>query len=286
MPALWVLGPEVLIAVFGALAFCLLAVYIGRALGYDQGGALGWILSQAGWIRVPLTRIQQRIVHYMAQAAAEPQKQVGAALHDSARLVDATAQELQTHAQILALIAQAIPDAATRADLQAAAGRLEKRVGNAEAQARGIGADVLPRIQAVEKGIGADVLPQIRALDKEVAGIEGKTIPALRGQVRAHDRAIGNLWEWIKGHTLLAASTAFAGAVAFALARVGAGWTRCNNWNRVGRQVCGMDSGLLESLLADALLVVGTLSLVEFAEEMVGVTEVAVRPIQTFWRAT
>lgn len=286
MPALWVLGPEVLIAVFGALAFCLLAVYIGRALGYDQGGFVGWFLDTAGWVRKPLTAIQQRIVHYMAQAAAEPQKQVGAALHDSARLVDATAQELQTHAQLLALLAQAIPDAATRADLQAAAGRLEKRVGNAEAQARGIGADVLPRIAAVEKGIGADVLPQIRALDKEVAGIEGKTIPALRGRVRAGERSISNLWDWVRSHTLLAASTAFAGAVAFALARVGAGWTRCNNWNRVGRQVCGMDSGLLESLLADALLVVGTLSLVEFAEAMVEVEGAVVDGVRAFWRAT
>ncbi len=45
------------------------------------------------------------------------------------------------------------------------------------------------------------------------------------------------------------------------------------------RRVADAALASLESLLADAALLSGTLSLVEFAREMVGVTETAVRPI-------
>jgi hypothetical protein len=71
-----------------------------------------------------------------------------------------------------------------------------------------------------------------------------------------------------------------------ALGRLGLGWARCSNVGKVGRRVCGMDASLLESVLADSLLILGTLSLVTFAEEMQDVTEVIARPIQTFWRAS
>jgi hypothetical protein len=47
-----------------------------------------------------------------------------------------------------------------------------------------------------------------------------------------------------------------------------------------------MNPSLLDALLVDTLLIAGTLSLEEFAREMVGVTSTAVRPITTFWRAS
>lgn len=71
-------------------------------------------------------------------------------------------------------------------------------------------------------------------------------------------------------------SLAGAGAVVLvtaALARAGLGWVRCRNVGRVARRVCGMDYDLLESLLADTLLVVGTVSLVALAEELLAVED-------------
>ena len=74
------------------------------------------------------------------------------------------------------------------------------------------------------------------------------------------------------------------GTIAAAVARLGFGWVRCAKVGRAGRQVCGMNEDLLAALLADTLLVVGTVSLVEFAREMQLVTREAVGPIKTFWR--
>lgn len=78
---------------------------------------------------------------------------------------------------------------------------------------------------------------------------------------------------------------ALAAIVVATLARLGLGWLRCSRVNRLGRRVCGMDESVLESLLADTLLIVGTISLVEFAEGMQGVMETATEPIRHFWRA-
>ena len=46
-----------------------------------------------------------------------------------------------------------------------------------------------------------------------------------------------------------------------------------------------MDRSLLDALIADTLLVVGTLSLVEFAKEMETVTEEVGPLVAKFWRA-
>lgn len=58
------------------------------------------------------------------------------------------------------------------------------------------------------------------------------------------------------------------GVVAVALARLGVNWIRCRKVGRVGRQLCGMDDGLLDSLLTDALAIFSVLSVVEFAREL------------------
>ena len=111
-------------------------------------------------------------------------------------------------------------------------------------------------------------------------------LPRLRDRARAAENEIARLWKWTRAHPLGLAGAALTAAVAATLAKLGASWIRCSNWRKAGRSVCGMDASLLESLLADSLLVFGTLSLVEFAQEMVAVTDTAVRPITTFWRAS
>lgn len=82
-----------------------------------------------------------------------------------------------------------------------------------------------------------------------------------------------------------ASPLAAIGLLIAALARIGLGWTRCSNVSKTGKQICGMNPSLLESLLADTLLIVGTVSLVEFAEGMQDVTAEVAPLIRDFWRA-
>lgn len=73
---------------------------------------------------------------------------------------------------------------------------------------------------------------------------------------------------------LLAAGLGIA-VVARALARMRLGWIRCNKVGRLGRAACGLDEGLLESMLTDALAIFGAVSIVEFANGLRAVEDEA-----------
>lgn len=96
--------------------------------------------------------------------------------------------------------------------------------------------------------------------------------------------------EWARGQVgklaKLGTVAGIIGLVGASIARLGLPWLKCSRVDRAGRALCGMDQSLLESLLADALLIAGTVSLVEFAEGMQGITAEVAPMIRTFWRAT
>lgn len=99
----------------------------------------------------------------------------------------------------------------------------------------------------------------------------------LEGELSALRSRIGRLEKPLVG----AAVVAVVGA---ALARLGLRWARCSNVGKVGKQVCGMNPTLLESLLADALLVVGAISVVEFAKELQAIEAATVAAMRGFVR--
>jgi hypothetical protein len=68
----------------------------------------------------------------------------------------------------------------------------------------------------------------------------------------------------------------FAGLLTFGLAllkRLGLSWLRCPRVGKVGKTVCTMNPGLLESLLLDAALLTVAFNLEDFARELQSVTE-------------
>lgn len=90
----------------------------------------------------------------------------------------------------------------------------------------------------------------------------------LRGEVNVIGRTLRHLRAWARKHERALSIGALTGAVTWVIARTGAGWIFCRNWNKVGRNVCRMDVNALESLLAGTLAIVGTISIVEFAKEL------------------
>lgn len=269
-----------------ALAFCLLVVYIAKAFFGTAESAVGWIPFIGKVLERPLVDIEHKIVGFMSGAANAVDDKIGAAFHQLARLVDWLGHELAAHANILATLATLTFGSTAVDAVRHAIRAVRAQLHSHEHAIR----DTHRHLRTVDKriahGIGEDVLPRLRAAEREVGHVIAHDLPAIRAREKALEHGGANLWKWVRTHPLALGSTAFAGAVAYALSRIGAGWVRCSNVRRAGRNVCGMDATLLESLLADTLLVVGTLSLVEFAEEMQGVTETAVRPITTFWRAS
>lgn len=92
--------------------------------------------------------------------------------------------------------------------------------------------------------------------------------------------------ERIKGLTRRLAPAALVGVGAYALAKIGLTWIRCGRVSKVGKRICGMNDSALDNLLASTVLIVGTVSLVEFARGMQGIMDEVTEPVAEFWRAT
>lgn len=152
--------------------------------------------------------------------------------------------------------------------------QLAARVGRLEKEAARAGT------KAIAVTVPGVAIPRTKAPAKTRTAVLN---PPRVGEI---DRAL----DWTKGQigklrkTLTVAG--IVGLTAAALGRLGLGWTRCARVNKTGKALCGMDNGLLDSLLADTLLIVGTVSLVEFAVGMQEVTKEIVGPVRTFWRVT
>ena len=268
----------------GALIFIILCVYIAKALFGIAGGTLGKLPVVGGWINGGLHSLEHKIVGTMSGAAASVDAHIGAAFHRLARLVDWIGREINSHANLLATIASFLPGVATVNMVRMLAGELRRLIHAARALGVHAITQTVRVTRTVTRTVSTDVLPRLRTAEREVGHVIAHDLPRLRAADRTLTRDVTALGKWVRAHTLEAGTLAFAGAVALALGRLGIGWTRCSNVGKLGKNVCGMNPALLESLLADSLLVVGSLSLVEFAHEMVAVTDTAVRPIQGFWR--
>lgn len=228
MPAFFLLTLDVWIFAIGGLIFCLLGNLLIQGLAPKSSGALGFITTIVTAVPRALFTLTQKLVATFAPATLGPQKVVAAGLHDAARLTDDTADVLMGQSATLVALAGALAGTVTAGELAAEAGRLGKRVGNAEAQARGIGADVLPRLKHLEHELNADVLPRIRSLDKEL----NRDITNERKRAKAAEQTlthgIDNIWNWARSHPWTVVTDASVAAVAVALSRLGLDWIKCD----------------------------------------------------------
>ena len=61
-------------------------------------------------------------------------------------------------------------------------------------------------------------------------------------------------------------------------------WYQCSNVKKAAKGLCRMDSSLLDSLLADALILGGSISIVELARECQGFVSLAESGVKHFVR--
>lgn len=102
----------------------------------------------------------------------------------------------------------------------------------------------------------------------------------LKERTRSLEDGAERTWEWIRTHPLTGVTGAFAGAVAIALARLGFGFLRCRNWQRVGKRLtCGMGAWVLGLLDLIAGFGLATLA-VEDPEALARATVAAVDTVE------
>ncbi len=266
------------------LVFCVDAVT--RAFFGTISGAVSWIPYAGKVISTPLLAIEHKLTSYLGGLESHFDSQMAARWHAFASLVSQLAADTRAAAIFDYQIARRYATLWGNAAVAAI-------VARAHAVSHAVGARVhvvTQTVTRIEKVIGtkADVyvVRKVRALAAQLAHAVEWDIPGLRARERSLADSVGRLWHRVRSQEKALGLGAVVALVVAALGRLGIGWVRCGNVGKVGKNVCGMNPDLLESLLADSLLIVGTLSLVEFSREMVDVTELAVRPITSFWRAS
>lgn len=104
------------------------------------------------------------------------------------------------------------------------------------------------------------------------------------GRVGRLERDAANTARRLRRAEAYLTAAGFVVIVASALGRLGLRWVRCRNVSKVGRRVCGMDFDYLDALLAGSLLVVGSVSIVDFAHELQDAEDEVVKAIRGFVR--
>lgn len=253
----------------GALIFCYLVVYITKALFGVAGGAFGWIPGIGGWLKSSLHGIEQRIVSVMSGAALQADRKIGAGLHDLARLTDWLGREIRSHANLIALLGSVLIGTAGMTWVSGEIGRLVSRI-RASAHTANV---AVQRVTGLEKrvqhSIAATVFPRLRAVEHAIDVTIPRDVAGLRTRTKTIEGELSRLWKAIRKNEAALASTAFVGAVALALSRLGLGGLRCSGLrNMLNKRGCGL-WGDLESvlgLLADFVILENICTVIPWLE--------------------
>lgn len=278
---------EVLIFVV-ALGLIYTTDYWVRALFGTAEGVIGWLPFGGKVVSHSLNKIEQKVHHALGSAAAPLDKRIGAALHKlgdtfewiGKELVAINVMELQLIDHLVRV--WAVPT------LRHQIGRLThgttinryviKNVYPQIASVAGqvahpnvgkIGAAIKAAVRSVAVDLGdfrAWTIPRVKAAERAIE----RDIPHSIGQLRARDRAIAKsldrLWARVRGLDKVTTGAITGALVATMLGRLGAGWIRCRNWNRIGRAGCRIPLGVIEGLLEGAIAALTVVELCRYAQ--------------------
>lgn len=255
-----------------------------RAFFGTVSGTLGWVPYLNRVIQQPIHSIQKKVSSYLGGLESHIDASMGGYLHALADGIGRLASGEAEAGWAAWAIAKSLRALRYTVHALPSPGKVVTITKTVYVQTKAATAKAAKATAVAVRAAPASLVRKVEAVAGAIEGVIEWDLPRLRERTRAAEQEIGRLWRYVRKRAVPIGIGAGVGAIAFALGRLGLGWLRCSRVGKAGRSICGMDQGLLESLLADSLLIVGSLSLVEFAREMVDVTDAAVRPIQSFWR--
>lgn len=296
-----------------AFGLCTISLYFLRGIfSFTEstvGAIIGKIPGVGGWVNSKIEHAEQRLTHWVGQAAAGAEARMADAFHATADQVASLGHEIMGQALAFWQLTQwtahiawvALRGHEINKGLAAQLAANERRTkyltreqalqGKAisHADSPPIGAGVQTRTKPVRASvghIGALDLPGIRARNRVRDETVPQSIEGLRGRVAEAERDIGNVWDKVRDVSWRTAGVGAVALVTVALGKLGAGWIRCSSVRKVGRRLCGMDPRAIDDLLAGTLAVLGTISLVTFAKEMQAVVDVEAKAMRALIRET
>jgi len=282
MPA--VLDLAVYALLFFALALALVSKKVTAAALQTLAGWVSLVPGLGTALKNAVESVARAIDNALGSVVNGIEKAIGKSWHLQARLFEWALRELRAHARALLLIATPVGAiAAVVRGIRALVHRLEHaghtvggRVKSLEREYHGIEHRVKSLERKLTKGIGHDLRIRVAGLEDEVTTIEHKTIPAIRTLAHEAEADVTSLRKWITDNVPLAGTTAFAGAIAWALGQLGLGWLRCNsNPFNNNKNACNL-WGDLAGLLGLATAVLAAEDFEKLVREMQGLEDIAI----------
>lgn len=276
------------LAEIAACLFVIGCIYVLRGFLKALLGSLGSITSVIPFIggvsSSLIHKAEREVTDALGEAESYFDARIGGAFHMAARLVDWTYRELRRHANLLELVATLALGPAAVGAIRAALAVLHGNVHSLTHRVTDTYARVLRLEHRLQHTLTAGVLPRLGRLEREYDRVIDRDIAGLRAKVKTAEDTATKAWDYVRSHPWTVVTDAFVAAVAVALTRLGLGWTRCPTAKQVfDRRGCRMWSDL-DGLLAAALGIAATMSLVELAEaekEVIGDISSVVR---RFWQ--
>lgn len=243
-----------------------------RALFGTVTNKVAWIPWLGKKFDHGLDSVKTRVINYLGYAAGKLDHGIATSWHGLAQVFEELGNEIAWQAAALAALAfyvtKTIGAAAigprikiTMREQTHARQTLKKVQAQTSAVTRAVAhprsGPIGAAIHVATRSVAADVaglrnwtLPRVKTLEREVGVAIPHTIEGLRARTRAVERRVEVATSRLRGLTRATAGIGAAALVATALGRLGAGWIRCSNWNKLGRGICRAPAHLIDDLLA------------------------------------
>jgi hypothetical protein len=257
-----------------------------RAIFGTLEGSIGWMPVLNRLVAAPIHRIDQKVSNYLGGLESHIDISMGGYIHALAIGVGQLASGEAEAGWAMWLLAKVLH--ATRVTVNAlpSGGSVVKVTRVVVKQTRVIVKQVDHVGKIAAHAAPGSLVRVVRAIAGTLDDVVTWDIPRLWKRTRALEREIGRLARGIRRRAVPIATGAAVGALVYALSKIGASWIRCSNVRKLGRRVCGMNVGLLESLLTGLTAVVGAISLVAFAHVLIDAMDEFVSAVQGFIRET
>lgn len=301
MPALLIPIVEVLLPLI-ALLLCLMARQIAAPIINAIGKELGWFGKGISWLTNKLIDLAVELtqnlapyffdgvhlvvnwLHHFGQLSADTLATIEADAVSATKFMDWVVTDyIPAHAKQIVqragdtIVSEIHRVALSGAQLRTLEHQLDGYIHRAiAATIPGVVPKAWPRVNWTPKrwrewlglaaGAGALALPGSLAWERELSKDLHKGLTSVEKRLRSVEKVLG--------------ATGAAAVVTYGLAKIGLGWmTRCPNLKHIGKSFCAADLGGLIGLLAGVIALEEGISLLDFAEAMVAIENVAVDAI-------
>lgn len=222
------------------LAMLILAFAVVYGLRKFTEGIIGMVHAIVGGIPLigsligaAIDKVMQPMAHALGELEQYIDSGIGTSLHLTAQLVRQTYDFFERSSSIYATLARFVTEIPRFGDLVSLYRSLRHLIAASVHGVTSIIHHTTVVTQTVTKTVGTAVLPRLRTVEHEVEHVVEHDIASLRARTKTLEKEYAKLNKEIRAHPWTVVTTAFVGAVALALTRLGLEWIKCDNAKQV-----------------------------------------------------